>query len=101
MTDTYSLLREFADSWVLLSLTLFFLGAIGFAWRPGARSLHEDAGLVPFRHDDRPLADEAPAKPAARMVRVPACGQACADCTCDLIPEDLVPPGDRHLILEA
>ena len=60
MTDTYSLLREFADSWVLLSLTLFFLGAIAFAWRPGSRALHEDAGAVPFRHDDRPLTDPDP-----------------------------------------
>ena len=37
MNDTYTLLREFADSWVLLALTLFFLGTILFAWRPGSR----------------------------------------------------------------
>ncbi|EYD75673.1 Cytochrome c oxidase subunit CcoQ [Rubellimicrobium mesophilum DSM 19309] len=85
MTDTYTLLREFADSWVLLSLTLFFLGAIAFAWRPGSRSLHEDAGQVPFRHDDRPAIDEpAPAR------RVPACGQDCGHCTCDLLPEGTI-----------
>ena len=87
MNDTYSLLREFADSWVLLSLTLFFLGAIAFAWRPGARPLHEDAGQVPFRHDDRPArADAAEAPPK----RVPACGQDCGHCTCDLIPEGTI-----------
>ena len=57
--DTYSLLRHLADSWVLLALCLFFLGAIAFAWRPGSRPLHEDAGQVPFRHDDRPLAEPA------------------------------------------
>jgi cytochrome c oxidase cbb3-type subunit 4 len=101
MHDTYSLLRHIADSWVLLALFGFFLGTILFAWRPGSRPLHEDAGQVPFRHEDRPLADESPAQPATRMVRVPACGQACANCTCDLIPEDLVPPGRRHLIQEA
>ena len=56
--DTYSLLRHLADSWVLLALCLFFLGTIAFAWRPGSRPLHEDAGQVPFRHDDRPLAEE-------------------------------------------
>ncbi|TNC51476.1 cbb3-type cytochrome c oxidase subunit 3 [Rubellimicrobium rubrum] len=59
MHDTYSLLRHIADSWVLLALFLFFLGAILFAWRPGSRPLHEDAGRVPFRHDDRPLPDDA------------------------------------------
>jgi cytochrome c oxidase cbb3-type subunit 4 len=82
MNDTYTLLREFADSWVLLALTLFFLGTILFAWRPGSRPLHEDAGRVPFRHDDRPAAAE-PAPPR----RVPACGQDCGHCTCDLLPE--------------
>jgi cytochrome c oxidase cbb3-type subunit 4 len=57
--DTYSFLRELADSWVLLALFLFFLGVFVFAWRPGSRPLHEDAGRVPFRHDDRPLSDPA------------------------------------------
>ncbi len=97
--DTYSFLRHLADSWVLLALFLFFVGTWAFAWRPGSRPLHDDAGQVPFRHEDRPAADPAPAAP--RMVRVPQCGQACADCTCDMIPEHLVPAGDRHLIQEA
>ncbi len=83
MHDTYSLLRHIADSWVLLALFAFFLGTILFAWRPGSRPLHDDAGRVPFRHDDRPAAEE----PAAAPRRVPACGQDCGNCTCDLIPE--------------
>ncbi len=58
--DTYTLLRHLADSWVLLLLFVFFLGAVAFAWRPGSRALHEDAGAVPFRHDDRPLAESDP-----------------------------------------
>ncbi|TNC64502.1 cbb3-type cytochrome c oxidase subunit 3 [Rubellimicrobium roseum] len=60
MHDLYSLLREFADSWALLALFTFFVGAILFAWRPGSRPLHDDAGRVPFRHDDRPLLDDSP-----------------------------------------
>lgn len=83
MHDTYTFLRHLADSWVLLALFLFFLGTILFAWRPGSRPLHEDAGRVPFRHDDRPAAPE----PAPLPRRVPACGQDCGNCTCDLIPE--------------
>ena len=50
--DTYSFLRELADSWALLILTLIFLGVIGWAFRPGARALHDDAAAVPFRNDD-------------------------------------------------
>ncbi|MBS1301184.1 cbb3-type cytochrome c oxidase subunit 3 [Loktanella sp. SALINAS62] len=50
--DTYSFLRQLADSWVLLFLTLFFLGVIGWAFRPGSRGLHDDAAAVPFRNAD-------------------------------------------------
>jgi cytochrome c oxidase cbb3-type subunit 4 len=53
--ETYSLLREFADSWALLSLTLIFLGIVGWAWRPGSRKVHDDSAKIPFRHDDKPL----------------------------------------------
>ncbi|MDP2737754.1 MAG: cbb3-type cytochrome c oxidase subunit 3 [Pseudorhodobacter sp.] len=52
--DTYTLLREFADSWVLLALTLFFVAVIIWAWRPGSRKVHEDSANIPFRHDDKP-----------------------------------------------
>jgi|TARA_R110002020_G_scaffold90178_7_gene219694 cytochrome c oxidase cbb3-type subunit 4 len=50
--DTYSFLRELADSWALLILTLIFLGVIAWAYRPGSRALHDDAADVPFRNDD-------------------------------------------------
>jgi cytochrome c oxidase cbb3-type subunit 4 len=60
MHDTYSLLRELADSWALLVLFVFFVGTWAFAWRPGSRTLHDDAGHVPFRHDDRPLPEPDP-----------------------------------------
>ena len=50
--ETYSFLRELADSWVLLVLTLIFLGVIFWAFRPGSRGLHEDAANVPFRNDE-------------------------------------------------
>ena len=52
--DLYSLLREFADSWVLLSLVLFFVGAVVWAFRPGSRGVHDDAASVPFRNETRP-----------------------------------------------
>ena len=68
--DTYSFLRELADSWVLLILTLIFLGVIVWAFRPGSRPIHDDAARVPFRHD------------ATGAPRLASCAKACADCTC-------------------
>ena len=56
--DTYSLLREFADSWALLALFTFFLGVIVWAFRPGSRKTHDEAGNIPFQNEDRPAADK-------------------------------------------
>ncbi len=50
--ETYTFLRQIADSWALLLLFLFFLGVFFWAWRPGSRPLHDDAAEVPFRYDD-------------------------------------------------
>ena len=56
--ETYSLLRQFADSWALLALTLFFLGVIFWAFRPGSRSTHQEAANLIFREGDRPADDD-------------------------------------------
>ena len=55
--DTYSLLREIADSWVLLALFLFFIGVVVWAIRPGSRAIHKDTANIPFRHEDKPASD--------------------------------------------
>lgn len=52
--DRYSFLRELADSWILLTLVLFFLGTIVFAWRPGSRPMHRDAAESIFRNEKSP-----------------------------------------------
>jgi cytochrome c oxidase cbb3-type subunit IV len=57
MTDTYSVLRQFADSWMLLVLFLVFLGVILWAFRPGSRRIHDDTAEIPFRHEDAPAED--------------------------------------------
>ncbi len=49
--DTYSFLREFADSWFLILMTLFFLGTIVWAFRPGSRKEHDDTANVVFRNE--------------------------------------------------
>ena len=52
--ETYSLLREFADSWMLLALFAFFVGVVLFVLRPGSSKVYRDVADIPFRHDDNP-----------------------------------------------
>ena len=49
--DTYSLLREIADSWVLLAMFLFFIGVAIWAFLPSQRGAREDASQIPFRNE--------------------------------------------------
>ena len=57
--DKYTVLREFADSWGLLAMFLFFIGVVLYTFRPGSKSVHADAANIPLRHGDR-LEDESP-----------------------------------------
>jgi cytochrome c oxidase cbb3-type subunit 4 len=56
--ETYSLLRQFADSWALLLLTAVFVGVIVWAMRPGSRPLHDQAARSIFRDDTKPAASQ-------------------------------------------
>lgn len=67
--DFYSLLREFADSWVLLALALFFVGAVVWAFRPGARQAHDEAANVPFRNETRPAGASPKGAPAQEALK--------------------------------
>ena len=49
--DTYSTLREFADTWGLLGLFLVFVGVVLYTLRPGAKKLHDDSARIPFRNE--------------------------------------------------
>lgn len=62
--DTYSLMREFADSWALLALFVFFLGVWLWAYRPGSRPVHDDIAKSIFRNDQKPAPDMAQDKEA-------------------------------------
>jgi cytochrome c oxidase cbb3-type subunit IV len=57
--ETYTALRAFADSWHLLFMTLFFIGVVVWAFRPGSRRTHDDVARSIFRNDDRPAQDSA------------------------------------------
>jgi cytochrome c oxidase cbb3-type subunit 4 len=51
MEDTYSLLRHFADSWMLLAMMLFFVGVVLWTLRPGSKEIHDDIAQIPLRND--------------------------------------------------
>ena len=56
--ETYSLLREFADSWMLLVLFCVFVGIWFWVIRPGSSKTHRDAATMIFRNDERPAPDQ-------------------------------------------
>ena len=68
--DTYSLLREIADSWVLLAMFLFFVGVAVWAFLPSQNAARRDASMIPFR-------DEG------------TCGGTCEDCACKSLGNQL------------
>lgn len=48
--DTYSVMRQFADSWALLAMVIFFLGVVvRVLFMPGARRQADDAASIPFK----------------------------------------------------
>ncbi len=61
--DTYSLMREFADSWMLLFLVLFFLGVILWVFRPGSSKEQRDSANIIFRHENSPCENTAELNP--------------------------------------
>ncbi|SDX49770.1 cytochrome c oxidase cbb3-type subunit 4 [Ruegeria halocynthiae] len=52
--EEYTLLRQFADSWMLLLLFAFFVGIVIWVFRPGASKEYKDTASIPFRHQDKP-----------------------------------------------
>jgi cytochrome c oxidase cbb3-type subunit 4 len=49
--DTYTLLREFADSWFLIVLCAFFVGTWFFAFWPSQQSARDEAANIPLRDE--------------------------------------------------
>ena len=67
--EHYSLLREFADSWALLVMAIFFVAMLIWPFvRPNARTFYEDPSQIPFRHEDKPA-------PEVRGGEIPNDGQ--------------------------
>ncbi|MBP1851135.1 cbb3-type cytochrome c oxidase subunit 3 [Rhizobium halophytocola] len=49
--ETYTAMRHFADSWVLLAMALFFVGVIAFTLRPGGKKSADEAANIPLKED--------------------------------------------------
>lgn len=52
--ETYTFLRELADSWFLLAMFCFFVGVIFWVFRPGSSAKYQDTANSIFRHADKP-----------------------------------------------
>ena len=49
--ETYSILRQFADSWGLLAMVIFFAGVVLYTFRPSSKKVHDDSAQIPFRNE--------------------------------------------------
>ncbi len=52
--EIYTAMRQFADSWGLLGMMIFFVGAVVWTLRPGSKKGAEEAAHIPLQ-DDREL----------------------------------------------
>jgi len=52
--EVYTAMRQFADSWGLLGMVLFFVGAVLWTLRPGSKAGADQAARIPLQ-DDREL----------------------------------------------
>jgi cytochrome c oxidase cbb3-type subunit IV len=50
--ETYTALRQFADSWALLLMAGFFVGVVVFVFRPGSKAHYERAAQIPLRDNE-------------------------------------------------
>ena len=49
--ETYTFLREFADSWFLIAMFCFFLGTCAFAFWPSLKGSRDAAAAIPLSDD--------------------------------------------------
>ncbi len=49
--ETYTAMRQFADSWGLVGMAAFFVLVILFTLRPGGKKAAEDAAQIPLKED--------------------------------------------------
>ncbi len=50
---TYEALRHFADSWMLLGFSVFFLAMLVFVFRKGSQSQYDQVSRIPLQDDEK------------------------------------------------
>jgi cytochrome c oxidase cbb3-type subunit 4 len=59
MDSTFNFLSQFAQSWAMAGMAVFFLAAILWAFRPGNRRIYDEAANSIFRDDTKPVSQPA------------------------------------------
>ncbi len=54
---SYETLRQAADSWGLLYLTILFVGIIIYTFRPGSSQRADELANIPFKEDKTDVQD--------------------------------------------
>lgn len=49
--ETYTAMRQFADSWGMIAMGLFFIAVIVFTLRPGGKLQADEAASIPLKED--------------------------------------------------
>ena len=49
--STYEQMRQFADSWGMLAMLIFFAGTVVMVFLPGASKRADEAAKIPLRED--------------------------------------------------
>ena len=62
--ETYTALRQFADSWALLVMTIFFIGVVIFVFRPGSKKHADSAADIPLKDEMQKPGDGSDANDA-------------------------------------
>lgn len=52
--ETYTVLRYFADSWMLLFLSIFFICVVLRAYWPSRSKVYAEIAQIPFQYDEAP-----------------------------------------------
>jgi cytochrome c oxidase cbb3-type subunit 4 len=66
MQDTFNYLSQFAQSWALAGMSLFFLVAVLWAFRPGSSQVYDEVARSILRDDAQPPAGKSAAGPDRR-----------------------------------
>ena len=49
--ETYTLMRQFADSWGLLYMMLVFIAVVIYAFRPGSKKYYPEQAQIPLKEE--------------------------------------------------